>query len=53
MPRPQNWSKMIQNTVFMAHKDTVNLSTKNLISQTDAINPRCARQWRVALLEQA
>ena len=29
MSRPQNWSKMIQNTVFMAHKDTANLSTKN------------------------
>lgn len=29
MSRPQNRSKMIQNTVFMAHKDTANLSTKN------------------------
>ena len=53
MPRPQNWSKMIQNTVFMAHKDTVNLSTKNLISQTDAINPRCARINKVVPLGQA
>ena len=41
------------NMVFSTHKDTANLSTKNHISQTDAINPRCARQWRVAPLGQA
>ena len=34
MSRPQNWSKMIQNTMFMAHMDTTNLSTKTCISQT-------------------
>ncbi len=27
------------NMVFSTHKDTANLSTKNHISQTDAINP--------------
>ena len=29
MSRPQNWLKMIQNTMFMAHTDTAILSTKN------------------------
>ena len=53
MSRPQNWSRMIQNTVFMAHKDTANLSTKTCISQTTSVNAQCARQWRVVPLGQA
>ena len=53
MSRPQNWSKMTQKTVFMAHKDTANLSTKNHISQTAPVNPRCARIYKVELSEQA
>jgi len=53
MSRPQNWSKMIQNTMFMAHTDTAILSTKNHISQTASVNVQCARQWRVVPLEQA
>ena len=31
MSSPQNWSKMIQNTVFTAHEGTVILSTKKYI----------------------
>ena len=50
MSRPQNWSKMIQNTLLTAHKDTANLSTKTCISQTASVNAQCARQWRVAPL---
>ena len=53
MSRAQNWSRMIQNTVFMAHKDTANLSTKTCISQTASVNAQCARQWRVVPLGQA
>ena len=41
---------MIQNKVFPAHDGTMNLSTKNRISQTDAINPRYARIYKVAPL---
>jgi hypothetical protein len=33
MSRSQNWSMMKQKMVFSAHEGTVNLSTKNLISQ--------------------
>ena len=43
MSRPQNWLKMIQNTMFMAHTDTAILSTKNHISQTASVNAQCAR----------
>ena len=53
MSRPQNWSKMIENTMFMAHTDTAILSTKNHISQTASVNVQCARQWRVVPLGQA
>ena len=42
MSRVQNWSRMIQNTVFMTHKDTANLSTKTCISQTASVNAQCA-----------
>lgn len=38
MSRPQNWSKMIQNIMFMAHTDTAILSTKNHISQIASVN---------------
>ena len=53
MSRPQNWSKMIQNTMFMAHTDTAILSTKNHISQTASVNAHCARQCRAVPLGQA
>ena len=43
MSRPQNWSKMTQKTVFMAHTCTANLSTKIFISQTASVNAQCAR----------
>ena len=43
MSRPQNWSKMIQNMVYMAHEGTVILSTKNRISQTASVTPLYAR----------
>ena len=43
MSRPQNWSKIIQNTVFTAHKDTENRSTKKYISQTTSVNDLCAK----------
>ena len=52
MSRPQNWSKMIQNTVLTAHKDTMNRSAKNCISQTASVNGLCARQRRVVPLGQ-
>ena len=53
MSRPQNWSKMTQKTVFMAHTCTVNLSTKIFISQTASVNAQCARIYKVELSEQA
>ena len=53
MSRPQNWSKMIQNTLLTAHTDTAILSTKTCVSQTASVNAQCARQWRVVPLGQA
>ena len=43
MSRPQNWSTMIQNTVYTAHEGTVILSTKKYISQTANVTPAYAR----------
>lgn len=43
MSRPQNWSKMIQNTAFTAHKGTMNRSAKNCISQTVNVTPSYAK----------
>jgi len=51
MSRPQNWSKVIKNTMFTAYEGTVILSTKRNISQTASVSYSYARHSRVVLLE--
>ena len=53
MSRPQNWSKMMQNSMFTALEDIVILSTKNSISQTASVSYSNARHNRVVPSELA
>ena len=46
----QNWSDM---KLILVHMGTVILSAKRCFSQAETITPRCARIYKVELLEQA